>query len=134
MNHPVVFSQQLAEVTRRLIEQGVPDKDPQLFTRFQNAFQIVLGGSVAQRASQISIDLPDLEEGVQADIVKDNVMAVSALYFAAQLEDLKFFAVADKVADQFQSGAIPTTRSAGGESIYRYIKDAVQRFHESDRR
>ena len=128
MNH-VIYARQLAEVTRRLVEQGVRDTDPQLRSKFQNALQIVLGGSVAQRASQMNIDLPDLEQDVQADIVKDNVLALSALYFAAQLEDLKFFAVADKVADQFQIGVIPTTRSVGGEAIYRYIKDAVPAMH-----
>jgi hypothetical protein len=119
---------------RRLSEQGIGPGDLQLQSRFQNAFQIVLGGAISQRASQINIDLPDLEDNVQADIIKDNVLALSALYFAAQLEELKFFQVADKVAEQFQTGMIPTSRSVGGESIYRYIKDAVTRFTENERR
>jgi len=130
----VIYARQLVEVTRRLVEQGVRDTDPQLRSKFQNAFQIVLGGSVAQRASQINIDLPDLEQDVQTDIVKDNVLALSAIYFCAQLEDLKLFSVADKVADQFLVGAIPTTRTVGGEAIYRYIKDAPERFTETERR
>ncbi len=134
MPTPIIYAKQLAEVTRRLREQGVLDSDPQLYSKFQNAFQIVLGGAVAQRASQISIDLPDIENDVQADILPDNVNATRALYFAAQLEELKLFAVADKVADQFQTGMIPLTRSAGGEAIYRYIREAINRFTENERR
>jgi hypothetical protein len=130
----VIFSQQLAEVTRRLKELGVRDDDPQLFNKFSNAFALTLGGSVVQRASQIAIDLPNLDDNVQADIVKDNVLAVSALYFSAQLEELKFFAVADKVAEQFETSMIPMSRGAGGEAIYRYMRDATNRFTEAERR
>jgi hypothetical protein len=130
----IIFAKQFAEVVRRLREQGVGDGDDQLFAKFQNAFQIVLGGSVAQRSSQINIDLPNLDDNVQADIVKDNVVALSAIYFSAQLEELKFFQVADKVAEQFQTGMIPTSRSAGGEAVYRYIREAVNRFTENERR
>src|SRR5262249_28643687 len=101
MASSVVFAQQLAEVVRRLREQGVGFDDPLLRAKFQNAFNLVLGGSVAQRSSQININLPDLDDNVQADIIKDNVVAVSAIYFAAQLEDLKLIAVAEKVAEQF---------------------------------
>jgi hypothetical protein len=134
MSNPVFFTKQYAEVVRRLTEQAVRDDDPQLFTKFQNVFQIVLGGAVQQRASQISIDLPDLDEGLQAEIVKDNVLALSALYYYAQLEDWKFFAVADKLAEQFQTGAIPVSRGPGGDAVYRYIKDAHLRFTENERR
>lgn len=134
MPNPVIFSKQFAEVARRLHEQGVRHDDPQLRIKFLNAFHIVLGGSVAQRASQIAVDLPDLEDRVQADILKDNVRALAALYFAAQLEDLKFFQVADKVTEQFLSGMIPISRSVGSEGIFRYYRDADDRFTESERR
>lgn len=134
MNPSVIFTQQLADVVRRLKELGVRDDDPQLYNKFQNAFAIVLGGSVAQRASQIQIDLPNLDDNVQADIIKDNVLAISALYFSAQLEELKLFAVADKVAEQFETSVIPMSRSAGGEAIFTYMREANQRFTEAERR
>src|SRR5260370_32545853 len=97
-----IYAQQLAQVARSLSEIGVQASDPLFKQKFDNAWAIVLQGSVAQIASQISIDLPNLDDNVAADIVKDNVLAISALYFAAQLEELKFFAVADKVAEQFE--------------------------------
>jgi hypothetical protein len=94
----------------------------------------VLGGSVAQRAAQLKVDLPNLEDKAQADIIADNVAALGALYFAAQLEDLKFFQVADKVTEQFMSGLIPVSRSEGGGAIYKYYRDAEDRFTETERR
>ncbi|MFT3696811.1 MAG: hypothetical protein QM831_26960 [Kofleriaceae bacterium] len=130
----VIYSRQYAEVVRRLAEQGIKADDPQLRIKFLNAWQIVLGGSVAQRASQLSVDLPNLEDTTQADIIGDNVLATSALYFAAQLEDLKFFQVADKVTEQFMSGMIPISRSQGSEAIYQYYREAPDRFTEHERR
>lgn len=134
MNDKVVYAKQLAEVVRRLRDLKVGPHDKQLPTKFINAFQNVLGGSPVQRASQVSIELPDLEEGVQADIIPENVNAVSALYFAAQLEDLKFFMVADKIADQFQAGLVPISRTLGGEAIFNYFKKAHERLTEAERR
>jgi hypothetical protein len=134
MASSVIFSQQFAEVVRRLHESGVTADDPLLRPRFQNAFSLVLGGSVAQRSSQINISLPDLDEDVQADITKDNVIAVSAIYFAAQLEELKLFTVAEKVAEQFMQQQVPITRGLGGEAIFRFIKDAPNRLTEVERK
>jgi hypothetical protein len=134
MPSSVIFAQQYAEVVRRLRELGVSADDPLLRSRFHNAFNIVLGGSVAQRASQINISLPDLEENVEADISRDNVMAVSALYFACQLEDLKLFTVAEKVGEQFMQQQVPIVRSVGGEAIFRFIKEVPNRLTETERK
>jgi len=129
-----VYAQQIANVVRRLIEQGIRADNPQVDDWVENTFAMILGGSVVQRASQIAIDLPDLEDDALADIVKDNVLAVSALYFAGQLEELKFFAVADKVAEQFETGVVPMSRGPGGEAVYSYLKKAVDRLTEAERR
>ncbi len=130
----IIYTQQLAQVGRSLRESGVLAGDALFKQKFDNAWAIVLNGSVAQIASQITIDLPNLDDNVQADIVKDNVLAVSALYFSAQLEELKFFAVADKVAEQFESSVIPMSRGTGGDAIYQYMRAATQRFTEAERR
>src|SRR5215471_2592728 len=129
-----IYAQQLAQVARTLSELGVPAGDPLFKQKFDNAWAIVLKGSVQEIPSQIQIELPPLDDNVVADIVKDNLLAVSALYFGAQLEELKFFAVADKVAEQFEAGLIPMSRSVGGDSIYQYIRGAPQRFTEAERR
>lgn len=132
--NPTIKARDFAEVTRRLREQGVSHDDSFLGTRVLSAYQMILGGSVDQRASQMEISLPDLEDYVQTDIVKDNILAMSALYYVAQLEDLKFFMVMDRIADHFQSGMIPLRRSTAGDTIYKYIRSAHERFNESERR
>jgi hypothetical protein len=134
MPSSVIFSQQFAEVVRKLREQGIGDRDPLLRSRFQNAFNLVLGGSVAQRSAQINISLPNLDENLQADISKDNVIAVSAIYFASQLEELKLIAVAEKVCEQFMQQQVPITRGLGGQALYEFIKDAPNRLTEAERK
>lgn len=131
---PVIVLSQFAEVVRRMRDLDIEDQDPQLFNKFQTAFASVLGGESVERTAHININLPDLEEQVQADIVQDNVLATSALYFAAQLEDLKFFQVMDRVCDQFSTGMIPLVRSVPGQEIFKYIREATDRFTENERR
>lgn len=130
----VIFAKQFAQIVRILVQQGVRADDPQLDLKFHNAYQVVLGGGVIAGPSLIDIDLPDLEEQSQADIIADNVVAVSALYYAAQLEELKFFQVADKIAEQFEAGQVPISRGAGGDAIYKYIRGAPDRWTETERR
>ena len=135
MAQPVIFAQQLANVVRQLVALGVSADDPQLYVKFKSVFATVVGGSVAPRPAQVDLDnLPDLDDNVVADIVPPNLMALRTLYYCAQLEDLKLFAVADKVAEQFRSQSIPVSRSAGSEAIYLYYKDAINRLTEYDRR
>lgn len=124
----------LAQVFAILETQGVSADDPLFAAKFDAALAVVLNGSLAQRASLVDIDLPDLEQGTQADIIPANVRSLSALYFSAMLEELKFFAVVDKVAEQYMSGMIPTSRGEGGEALYRHIREAPNRFTEAERR
>jgi len=129
-----IYLSQIAEVTRRLIENRVKSDDPQLGQYIVNALAVTLGGGVDRRASAINIDLPSLDDDVSADICPDNVYALSAIYFAAMLEDLKFFAVADKVQEQFMTGMVPLSRGPGGQAVYDYMKSAKDRLTEFERR
>lgn len=129
-----VYARQIAEVTDRLVEQNVSAGDPQLRRKVLNALATALGSSIDGRTSQIDIVALDLEEGAQAEVIRDNVVALSGIYPAAMLEELKFFATADKIAEQFTVGMVPVTRGAGGELIYQYIKSAPNRITEVERR
>ncbi len=129
-----VYARQLAEVTDRLIEQNVVEGDPQLRRKVLNALASALGSSIDGRTSQIDIIPLDLEEGAEAEILRDNVLALSAVYCAAMLEELKFFATAEKIAEHFTVGMMPVSRGAGGEFIYSYIKSAPDRMTEVERR
>ena len=123
---------QLAQVARILYDEGISAGDPLFTTRFRTALGIVLGGGVAGRTDLTNISLPDIEQDTGVDIVPDNLRALSALYFTAMLEDLKFFAVADKVAEQFMQGMLPISRGAGGDSIYHYVRSSPERFSEAE--
>jgi hypothetical protein len=127
-------ARQVGEIGRQLINEGVKENDPQFKQRFLRALAATLSGATTGRASAIDIDLPDLEEGTEADIVKDNVLALSAVYFAAMLEELKFFSVMDKVVEQFMVGALPISRGTGGDALYRFFKEAKDRITEHERR
>src|SRR5262245_86082 len=129
-----VFARQIAEVTARLAEQDVDPEDPQLRRKVLNALGTALGGSIDGRTSQIDIIALDLDEGAQAEIIAANVRALSGIYVAAMLEELKFFATADKIAEQFTVGQVPVTRGAGGDQIYEYIRRAPDRMTEVERR
>jgi hypothetical protein len=129
-----VFAKQLAEVSRRLVEEGAFANDPQLKVRVTALLSVVLGDSVSGRASAIGVDLPDLEETTQATILKDNVSSLAAVYFCAMLEDYKVFDVANVVADQFMQGVLPLSRGPGGNAIYEYIRETPNRFTAVERR
>jgi hypothetical protein len=129
-----IYTKQLAEITRRLIDDQVDADDPQLRRHILGALDFSIGGKVDGRAGQIDIDLPDLEAGTAVDIVSDNVRAVAAVYFSAMLEEMKFYAVTEKVAEHFLSGMLPITRGTAGEKIFEWIRSAPQRFNEIERR
>jgi len=127
-------ARQLTEIGRQLIKEGISAKDAQLGPRFERALATALSGAAEGRSSAIDVDLPDLEEGTESDIIVDNVNALSAVYFAAMLEELKFFSVMDKVAEQFMKGALPVSRGTGGDRLYDYIRNAPNRLSEVERR
>jgi hypothetical protein len=128
------YARQLAAIGRRLVAEKVRPGDSQFGVRFSRALSESLSGATEGRQSSIDIDLPDLEAGTEADIIGDNVTALSAIYFAAMLEELKLFAVMDKVVEQFMNGALPIKRSSAGDPLYRYHRDAQTRINEFERR
>lgn len=129
-----ILARQVAEVSEQLIDQEADPQDPQLAHMIGDALSAILGKTLQGRFSATDIDLPDLEEGSQADVIADNVRALSAVYFSAMLEDLKFFAVADKIVEQFMSGMVPISRGVAGDAMYDYFKAAQDRLNENERR
>jgi hypothetical protein len=127
-------ARQIAIVGRILIGERVDPRDPQFGARFKRALSQTLSGANDGPPSTIDIDLPDLEAGTDADIIIDNVKALAAIYFSAQLEELKFFAVMDKIVEQFMNGTLPIKRSTAGDPLYRYHREAQIRINEFERR
>ncbi|XXF81318.1 hypothetical protein P2318_16625 [Myxococcaceae bacterium GXIMD 01537] len=129
-----VYTRQLAEVARRLVEERASPLDPQLKLRILNALSLAIGSRVDGNASAIDITLVDLDAGTAVDIIGDHLKAAGGLYFTGMLEEMKLFAVADKVAEHFMTGMLPLGRGPGGERVYKYVKETPNRFTEVERR
>jgi hypothetical protein len=67
-------------------------------------------------------DLPDLEAATDTDIVKENLHAVQAIYFAYMLEELRLFQVVERLVELFSRGLLPVGRGRAGDALYRYAR------------
>jgi hypothetical protein len=129
-----VHTRLVAEVAGRLIEDRIPADHPQIRRFVVTALTQALSSRVDGTASDIDIRDIDLEAGTAVDIVGPNVLAVAGLYRAAMLEEMKLFAVADKVAEHFTIGMIPVSRGPAGDRLFTWIREAPNRFTEMERR
>jgi hypothetical protein len=124
----------LAEVAGRLIEDRISPDHPQIRRFVITALTQALSSRVDGSASDIDIRDIDLDAGTAVDIVADNVLAVAGIYRSAMLEEMKLFAVAEKVAEHFSIGMIPLSRGTAGDKVYAWIREAPNRFTEIERR
>lgn len=130
-----IYCAQLTAVVERLAEQRVSPDAPQIRLLIVNAVnQTVSTTSGGTRGAGIDVDLPDLDSELSVEIEADNVRSLSVLYFSAQLEDMRLYAIADQIAFQFQQGELPLSRGGAGDLLYDYLKTTFQRLTEVDRR
>src|SRR5262245_15667448 len=66
-------------------------------------------------------------------IVADNIRAAGIVYFAARLEDMKLFQVADRLADLFQQGMLRINGKTAGRNLYEYYRRAALRIPAVER-
>jgi hypothetical protein len=126
---------QLSDIITRLQNRRVEASDPNIQVYVEQALTETLArGGVDSQPSSLDIDLPELDAGVIVEIIPDNVRAVQAIYFSAQLEEMKLHAVVDKVVEHFQSGMLPISRGPAADKIYGWIKDTPRRISEFERR
>ena len=76
--------------------------------------------------------VPDLEGAASSEIVPANVNALAVIYLAAVMEELKLFAVADRVVQNFASGMLPVGRGMASR-LYRYQRTAHERMTAAER-
>ncbi|MGH6611871.1 MAG: hypothetical protein ACRECQ_16635, partial [Burkholderiaceae bacterium] len=63
------------------------------------------------------VDLPDLESHADVEIIKDNIAAAAAIYFAYQLEEVRLFQVVERIVELFQQGQLPLGRGGTGQLL-----------------
>ncbi|MBN1656614.1 MAG: hypothetical protein JXA30_22775 [Deltaproteobacteria bacterium] len=129
-----IEAKQVALVTARLVDECINADHPQIRRYVLNALSISLGGGLEGSPSALDINLPDLDTGVSIDIIPENVMAVSAIYFSGMLEEMGLYKVTDKIVEHFMSGMLPISRGPDGDKIYEWIKAIPQRLSEQERR
>ena len=65
----------------------------------------------------VKVELPDLESQTDVEIVKENLHAAQAIYFAYQLEELRIFQVVERIVELFQQGQLPLGRGSAGQRL-----------------
>ena len=124
----------LAQIVRRLVADRVTANDTWLTSRLEGAFNLLTGSTEGAPPSALEIDLPDLEEDVDIEIVKENLNAVQAIYFSYQLEEMRMYQVVERIVELFRQGLLPLSRGRVGDYLYKYYQKAAERITESERR
>ena len=124
----------VAQVVRRLVDDKVTADDTWLSSRLDSAFSQLTGAVAGAPPSTLEIDLPDLEEAVDIDIVKENLHAVQAIYFSFQLEEMRMYQVVERIVELFRQGMLPLGRGKVGDYLYKYFQKAAERITEGERR
>ena len=124
----------LAQIVRRLVADHVTANDTWLTSRLEGAFNLLTGSTEGAPPSALEIDLPDLEEDVDIEIVKENLNAVQAIYFSYQLEEMRMYQVVERIVELFRQGLLPLSRGRVGDYLYKYYQKASERITESERR
>lgn len=124
----------IAAIVRKLAADGISPNDPWLSSRMDNAFNTQTGMIDGGSPSAIEIMLPDLEEAVDVEIVKENLYAIQAIYFSYQLEEMRMFQVVEKIVELFRQGLLPLGKGSVGDYLFNYFKTTSERITEGERR
>jgi len=124
----------IAAVVRKLAADGASANDPWLASRIENAYEMQSGAVNGAPPSSLEIALPDLEESTDVEIVRENLEAAQAIYFAYQLEEARLPQVVEKIVDLFRGGLLPLSYGKTGDYLYGYYKKASERITEGERR
>ena len=130
----VLSARNIAAVVRRLAADGVSANDPWLASRIENGYEMQSGVIGGAPPSAMDIALPDLEEANDSEIVRENLDAAQAIYFAWQLEEARMPQVVEKLVELFRAGLLPLSYGKTGDYLYSYYKKAGERITEGERR
>ncbi len=130
----VLSGRNVAAVVRKLAADGVSADDPWLASRIENGYEMQSGVVGGAPPSSFDIPLPDLEEATDSEIVRENLDAAQAIYFAYQLEEARMPQVVERIVELFRAGLLPLSYGKVGDYLYGYYKKASERITEGERR
>ncbi|WP_242113164.1 hypothetical protein [Luteimonas aquatica] len=124
----------IAATVRRLATDGVTANDSWLASRIQNVYDMQTGVVAGAPPSALEIILPDLDESTDVEIIRENLNAVQAIYFAYMLEEMRLPQVVERIVELFRGGLLPLGRGKAGDYLFNYYKKAGERITEGERR
>lgn len=124
----------IAAVVRRLAVDGISANDAWLASRIQNVYDMQTGVVSGAPPSAMEIMLPDLDESTDVEMIRENLHAVQAIYFAYMLEEMRLPQVVERIVELFRQGLLPLGRGKAGDYLFRYYKMASERITEGERR
>lgn len=124
----------IAATVRRLAATGTSANDAWLHSRIQNVYDMQTGVVNGAPASSTEINLPDLDEATDVEIVRENLHAVQAIYFAYMLEEMRLPQVVERIVELFRAGLLPLGRGKAGDYLFNYYKKSGERITEGERR
>ena len=130
----VLSGRNVAAVVRKLAADSVSANDPWLSSRIENTYEMQSGVVGGAPPSSMDIPLPDLEEATDGEIVRENLDAAQAIYFAYQLEEARMPQVVERIVELFRAGLLPLSYGKTGDYLYGYYKKASERITEGERR
>lgn len=130
----VLSGRNLAAVVRKLAADGISFNDPWLASRIENVYEMQSGVVGGAPPSSFDIALPDLEEATDSEIVRENLDAAQAIYFAYQLEEARMPQVVERIVELFRAGLLPLSYGKTGDYLYSYYKKSSERITEGERR
>jgi hypothetical protein len=130
----VLSGRNIAAVVRKLALDGISANDPWLASRIENTYEMQSGVVGGAPPSSFDIPLPDLEEATDSEIVRENLDAAQAIYFAYQLEEARMPQVVERIVELFRAGMLPLSYGKTGDYLYGYYKKASERITEGERR
>ena len=124
----------IAAVVRRIAADGISANEAWLTSRIQNGYEMQTGVIDGQQPSSMEILLPDLDDSTDVEIIRENLNAVQAIYFAYMLEEARLPQVVERIVELFRGGLLPLGRGKAGDYLFRYYKTAAERITEGERR
>ena len=67
------------------------------------------------------------------EIAPADIRALGAIYFAAMLEQLKAFEVADRLLELYLDGHLPISRPGAGHALFTYWREGRERVSQAER-
>jgi hypothetical protein len=129
------FFQEFAQAGRQLIGNGKAALVNQPPAYFVTAVRVALDTYVSGAPAGGSLQLPPLSDtdGGDSEIVADNVLAVSMVYAAYQLEQVKLIPVIERTVEVWSNGQLALAFGPAGKALDRWYWDSFERMSDAAR-